>query len=447
MRLFTMSIIVTFLLAAGLALGAVGEGGGDRSPASMLTKRLFSLSASGATAESVVRMIGQKAGIPVEVEGDLSKRVNYDFADTTLENALQQMAKDVGFDYRFDGGKIYVSKAGGLRTGGSLGSHLIELKYMEASEMGNKLKTFVGEGETIHVDSRLNALIFVGSQSGLQRVRGFVDLFDRMPQQILIEAKIVETNQNFSREIGFLAGDLANDSLDLGTSPSKGTAFSKPQRNSTAIFGAKYKIGGVAGRDLDLRLLAAETKGDARVVSRPKVVTINNTRALINSGLTMAVKTLSTVQSTLGGTDTSTSSTSGGSTVAGGLERVEAGLQLGVLPTVVNNNMVRLVVDVNNSQPDSQIAIDGVPAVNTNSANTSIIVDDGATAVIAGLIKQNDSNVRSGVPFLSEIPILGLLFRNDGRIEKNNEMIILITPRILKSPMENQAPVETARKN
>lgn len=443
MKLFTVSTILTFILAATLALAAVDDTG-DRSPASMLTKRLFSLSASGATAESVIRMIGQKAGVPVEIEGDLSKRVTYSFADTTLENALQQMSKDVGFEYAITGGKITVSKAGGARSGGAMGSHLIELKFMEAEEMGLKLKTFVGEGETVHVDKKLNALVYVGSSSGLQRVRTFVDLFDRMPQQILIEAKIVETNDNFSREIGFLGGDVSNTTLDQTTAPAKATGFTKPRFAETATFGLKYKLGAVANRDLDLRLMAAESKGDAKVVSRPKVVTINNTRALINSGITMAVKTLSTVNNSSGDTTSGTTSSSG--TVAGGLERVEAGLQLGVLPTVVNNTMVRLVVDVNNSQPDSQIAVDNIPAVNTNSANTSIIVEDGATAVIAGLIKNTDSNARSGVPFLSDIPILGLLFRSDGKVVKNNEMIILITPRILKNPLENAPPVETAKK-
>jgi type IV pilus assembly protein PilQ len=139
---------------------------------------------------------------------------------------------------------------------------------------------------------------------------------------------------------------------------------------------------------------------------------------------------------------TATTSTPG-ATFAGGLERVEAGLQLGVLPSVVNGSMIRLVVDVNNSQPDSQIAVDGIPAVSTNSANTSVIVDNGATAVIAGLIKNSDSTSRSGVPFLSDIPVLGLLFRSDGKVEKNNEMIILITPRILDKQLSPE-PEKTA---
>jgi type IV pilus assembly protein PilQ len=418
----------SMLVAASLAAAEA-----ERKPASSeMTKRIFSVSANGATAENVVRMIGQKAGVAVQIEGDLSKRVTYSFADTTLENALQQMATDVGFEYSIHDGLLQVTKAssGGVRQHGNQAVQLVQLKYMDAEEMGQKLKSFLAEGETVHVDKKLNSLVLVGSGGSIERARQFVSLFDRMPQQILIEAKIVETNDNFTREIGFLAGDLGSDPL---SSSAKATGFSSPSRSSDPVaFGMKYKLGVAAGRNLDLRLLAAESKGNAKVISRPKVVTINNTRALINSGLTFSVKTLSTVQT---GSSTSGTSTPNG-TVAGGLERVEAGLQLGVLPSVVDTNMVRLVVDVNNSQPDSQLSIDGIPSINTNSANTSVIVEDGATAVIAGLIRNTDSHARSGVPFLSDIPVLGLLFRNDGKVEKNNEMIILITPRIINSPVD-----------
>lgn len=445
MRIFTCAMVFSFFLAATLAYAAVGEKAataiGDRSPASMLTKRLFSVSASGATAESVIKMIGQKVGVPVQIEGDLSKRVSYEFADTTLENALQQMASDVGFTYSLRNDVLVVSKGGGSKgspAGASQSTHLIELKYLEAEEIGQRLTSFIKEGESIHVDKKLNAIVFVGPESSLDKVKSFVDLFDRMPQQILIEAKIVETNSNFTREIGFLGGDLENTSLSGVTRPAKATGFSNPKRSEVPVMGLKFVLGSIAGRDLDLRLLAAENKGDAKVISRPKVVTINNTRALINSGLTINVKTLSTV-TPAGGT-----AGAAASTISGGIEKLEAGLQLGVLPSVVDNNMVRLMLDVNNSQPDSEVAVDGIPGISTNSANTSVIVPDRATAVIAGLIKNSEGHLRSGVPFLSDIPILGLLFRNDNSNSRNNEMIILITPSILKSPLDNKGPVETA---
>lgn len=400
---------------------------------STLTSRVYSVNVAGASAENVIRMIAQKAGVPVHIEGDLSKRVSYSFTDTTLENALARMAGDVGFEYSMRDNQLYVSK-GGKAAGASAQPHLIELKFVEAEEMAEKLRTILGEGETTYVDKKLNTIVLMGSEGTFQRAQKFIELFDRMPKQILIDTMIVETNNTFSRDLGFQMGDLGDTTMN---NTSKGTAFSTPAVNKTPYFGGKYRFGILNNRALDLRLIAAETKGDAKVVSRPKVITINNTRATVNSGLEFNVKTLSSVQTgsteTTGGT---TGSTSGVAT--GGLEKVQAGLELGVLPTIVDHDKVRLLVDVNNSEPDNTASVDNIPGITRNKANTSLIVNDGNTAVIAGLIKQRRSNTRTGVPFLSSIPVLGLLFRNDSTADRNNELMIFITPRILEKVENSQ---------
>jgi type IV pilus assembly protein PilQ len=406
-----------------------------------LGSRVYSVNVSGASAEGVIRMIAQKAGVPVQIEGDLSKRVSYNFTDTTLENALARMANDVGFEYSMRDNTLFVSK-GGKSTNASAGAHLVELKFVEAEEMANRLTGIVGEGETIYPDKKNNTLVLMGSEATYQRVTKFIELFDRMPKQILIETMIVETNDTFSRDLGFQLGDIGDTSMN---NQSKGTAYSTPAVTTTPYFGGKYRFGVLNNRALDLRLIAAESKGDAKVVSRPKVVTINNTRATVNSGLEFNVKTLSSAVAapTTGGTGGAggTGSTSG--VLTGGLEKVEAGLELGVLPTIVDNNKVRLLVDVNNSEPDNTASVDNIPGISRNKANTSLIVLDGDTAVIAGLIKQRRSNTRTGIPFLSSIPVLGMLFRNDSRSDRNNELMIFVTPRILDKVENSQAQAET----
>lgn len=421
-------MILTGMLLSPLLFSA------DRTPAEqVLANKIFSVNVNGATAENVVRMIAQKAGVGVQIEGDLSKRVNYSFSNTTLQNAMTVMSSDVGFDYSLRDGVLYVSgKSGKAKSAGfSQNVNLIELSYTDAEEMATKLKTIVGENEEIHVDKKQNALIIVGSEASFQKAKKFVAFFDRMPSQIMIEAQIVATNDNFSREIGFMGGDLTDTAMS--NTNAKATGFSNPSF-STPVGAVRYKIGAVKGRALEMRLLAAETSGDAKVISRPKVVTINNTRALINSGLVFNVKTLSATTTSGGASTDSGTATAATTNIAGGIERLEAGLTLGVLPTIVDKNLVRLIVDVNNSEPDKEIEIDGIPSISTNSANTSVIVEDGGTAVIAGLIKNSKSHARSGVPFLSDIPILGMLFRTDGETTRNNELMIFITPRVLEKP-------------
>jgi type II secretory pathway component GspD/PulD (secretin) len=414
----TPFLLVLPLLAAAAPDTSTANGnaasGANRAPASFSTQ-VFSLNANGATAESVVRMIGTRAGLGVQIEGDLSKRVSYSFANTTLENAMQQMAGEVGFDYQVRDNTLYVTKRSSDHSTSGMPAHLIELKYVDADDMGGKLKGYLGTSADIHVDKKLNSLVMVGSDATFDRAMKFVELFDRKPLQILIEAKIVEANETFSREIGAIIQNAT------------GTSYSNPA--STGVTPQmNLKFSGLTHRNLNLQLQAAESNGDAKVVSRPKVVAINNTRALINSGITLNVKTLSTVQTQQGTTSGTTTPTGN---VAGGLEQLQAGLQLGVLPSVMDGNEVRLVVDVNNSQPDSQFTVDGVPGISTNAANTSVIVENGATAVIAGLIRNADSRGRTGVPILKDIPILGFLFSSSGVTRRDDEMMIFITPHIL----------------
>ncbi len=422
--------LVVILLLASLQFGSQGAVGQE----SALDGKYYSFEVSGASAKNVLELVAKKANLELSLQGDFQDKVTYSFEKATLRSALDSLAKDLGFTYSVANGMMVVSKTSSagrsiasVSSGGASSMKMVELKFVDAEEMSTKLKPLLAAGEEVYVDKALNTLAISSSDATYRKVLEFVQIFDRLPNQIMIEAKIVETNNNFSRELGFLLGDLSDTTMN---NSSNITGISTPNVASTPFFRAKYRVGVMDNRALDVRLIAAETKGEAKVISRPKVVTINNTRAVINSGLIFNVKTLSNQSST--NTDGTTSA------VTGGLQQVEAGLQLGVLPSIVNNAFIRLLVDVNNSEPESTISVDGIPGISTNSANTSIIVENGSTAVIAGLIKNSKSQGRTGVPFLSEIPILGMLFRSDANSERNNELVILITPKILANPGEMQ---------
>lgn len=423
--------LVVILLLASLQFGSLGAVGQETS----LDGKYYSFEVSGASAKNVLELVAKKANLELSLQGDFQDKVTYSFEKATLRSALDALSKDLGFTYSVANGMMVVSKTtssagrsiASVSSGGASSMKMVELKFVDAEEMSTKLKPLLAAGEEVYVDKALNTLAISSSDATYRKVLEFVQIFDRLPNQIMIEAKIVETNNNFSRELGFLLGDLSDTTMN---NSSNITGISTPNVASTPFFRAKYRVGVMDNRALDVRLIAAETKGEAKVISRPKVVTINNTRAVINSGLIFNVKTLSNQSST--NTDGTTSA------VTGGLQQVEAGLQLGVLPSIVNNAFIRLLVDVNNSEPESTISVDGIPGISTNSANTSIIVENGSTAVIAGLIKNSKSQGRTGVPFLSEIPILGMLFRSDANSERNNELVILITPKILANPGEMQ---------
>jgi type IV pilus assembly protein PilQ len=432
-----MKTVNLFCLLAFTTIGVAAFHTNGIGETSALDSKSYSFEVSGASAKSVLELVARKANLEADFEGDFQNKVSYNFEKTTLRDALDSMAKDVGFTYSLNNGKLAFSQSsgGGRSLASSSGGdsiRMLELKFVDADEMATKIKPLLASGEDVYVDKALNTLAISASEATHRKVAEFTNIFDRLPNQIMIEARIVETNNNFSRELGFLAGDLSDQTMN---NDSKVTGLSTPNVAATPFFRAKYRVGIMNNRALDLRLIAAETKGDAKVISRPKVVTINNTRAVINSGLIFNVKTLTNQSST--NSDGSTSA------VTGGLQQVEAGLQLGVLPSIVNSSLIRLLVEVNNSEPENTISVDGIPGISTNSANTSIIVENGNTAVIAGLIKNSKSNGRTGVPFLSDIPILGMLFRSDASSERNNELVILITPKIMANPSELEKAVAT----
>jgi type IV pilus assembly protein PilQ len=180
-------------------------------------------------------------------------------------------------------------------------------------------------------------------------------------------------------------------------------------------------------------------------------MTLNNQQARINSGITYSIKTLSSISASSTSSSVSSSSsssgTSGSGVLTGGVTSVSAGLNLTITPSLVGNEQIRLVVDISNSQPDEGTAIDGIPGILTNSANTSVIVKNHETAVIAGLIKQSKSNSSSGVPILSNIPLIGWLFKSNSKSDRNNELVIFITPGVDENKIESvESPEEVAKR-
>ena len=255
-----------------------------------------------------------------------------------------------------------------------------------------------------------------------------------MPQQLLIEAQIIEIKKNKSRELGINYGDVSNISLSKVSKPT-GLMTNPGPKDPFGIL--KFGLGSVAGRVLEARIAMAESEGDAKVISRPKIITLNNVEASINSGVTFNVKTLTTsANSVSSDSDSSSSSSSSSSDISGGIQQITAGLSLNVLPSIVGDNKIKLAINVTNSEPDESTGVDGIPGIVDNSAKSTLIIESGKTAVLAGLIKNSNSRSQGGIPYLSKIPILGALFRGSTRTDRDFETLIFITPKIIPTAIE-----------
>ena len=163
-----------------------------------------------------------------------------------------------------------------------------------------------------------------------------------------------------------------------------------------------------------MQLSAAEATGAIRIISKPNVTTINNKQATISSGLTIYVKVDS------GGTDEGPT-----------LQEINTGIELKVTPQITLNRMIKMVIEATESEADFSRTVDGIPAIISNKAETTVLIPDGETAVIGGLLKVKTTKDRKKVPGLGDIPVLGWMFKSTKKTKDNNELMIFITSRIL----------------
>ncbi len=397
--------------------------GSDRYPASFVEKR-FTINIRDGALSEFLELVSKQTGLSYKVADSVTSRISYAFKDVTLREAFEQIERDYKLKFTIEENTIYVAsteasneESGSLSAKSSL--HRFQLKYLTAGDLSKDLTTLIGKNDKIFVDHGSNAIVFMGSFEGYSRIKSLLDVIDIQPNQVMIEGQIVEVRKNKVQELGISFGDLTNTSL---SNVSSGSWLINNPAPGTPNVAFKLKIGSVDSRALEARLAAAESSGDAKIISRPKVVTINNMAAKINSGITYNVRTLSS----------SSSSGSSEASLTGGVQSISAGLTLSVLPTVLDEQHIKLKIDVTSSEPDDATKVDGIPGIFDNSASTSIIVQNGSTATMAGLIKNTFGTSQTGVPFLSSIPIIGWLFKYQDERKLDTELLIFITPQLVR---------------
>ena len=314
----------------------------------------------------------------------------------------------------------------------------IPVNYSKASDLKDKITDLLSEGGKVTIDDRTNTIIIRDLRKNVEDVKALVAKLDTAIPQVLIEARIVEVDTNFTREIGVQwGGSYKNDAnTTIGITgiqdtsgafvPNQALANTIPFSSATAPnyavnLPASVGLGSGGGltfgilKDnlrLDLSLSALEASGKGKVVSSPKVVTIDNKEAMIEQGTQIPYSTVSA-----SGTNT---------------QFVDATLSLKVTPHITPEGSIIMKLEAKN---DSQGATgaNGQPAINKKKATTEVLVRDGETAVIGGILQVSRKKNQSAVPWLSKIPVLGYLFKYDATQSQNQELLIFITPKILKT--------------
>lgn len=386
-------------------------------------ERLFSLEFRDEEMKDVLRLLAKESGRNIIIPDTVAGKVTLSLDNITLNDALDVILKSNGMGYISEKGVIRIVKLSEVEmASGDLQTEIVTVNYARASDLVTQVKGVLSQKGAVSADPRTNSFIIKDIKSGIEDAKRLIERLDSQTSQVLIEAKIVEATDNFSRSLGIQwGGKYTSDSntvtggASLSTAPSGNNfAVNLPATDPTSGIG--LSIGSI-NRNLllDVQLSAAEKKGQVKIVSSPNVTTVNNKPAKVSSGIRYKVK--STV---VAGTTTYQS------------EDVKAETSLTVTPQISADDHILLTIDASRDEPDFSRLVDGVPGVITKNAATTVLVKDGETTVIGGLYRTSKSTTDSSVPFLSKIPVLGWLFKSRSRAEDNEELLIFITPRIIK---------------
>lgn len=371
-------------------------------------------------------------------------RLNYARASGTLAGAAGSSG---GFAGGTTGGS-FSGGTGGDSTGGGGDQGILPIISRRLSRRGG-----------VEVDGRSNTLIITDVKENIDAIRQLITLLDQPEPQVEIEARIVIANRNFSRDLGVQLNALAINTRTGGTA-GFGTAAGSPAAggaggggntiglrpggipqgilNPSGSLGANLAntvIGlttGVIGTaQISALITAAETKGQAKVVASPRVTALNNRPAQIESGQQIPVVTPQLGAGGAGGALLFTTTF------------VSVPLRLSVTPQITDVGTVILRIVAENNSINTTIAISGTPGIDTQRMQSEVLVPDGGTTVIGGVLADNESEIQNRTPGISGIPILGNLFKRKATSRQTNEILFFITPRIYRPDFQGKPTAGT----
>jgi type IV pilus assembly protein PilQ len=401
--------------------------------ATQFTGEPISLDLKDADIKDVFRTISQFTGLNIVIDPDVRGTVTVQLENVPWDQALDLILKQNGLGYVLENNIMRIATTQKLQSEELDRARLAEarqaaeptrtvikkLSYARALELTPTLKSIMSRRGDIIVDARTNTLIIREIPTFLPAVLQLIDNLDTATPQVMIEARIVETTKSLGRSLGINWGfngvaDVAHGNTTNLTFPNNVDGGFRVGLEQGPVIG-QIRLGNILDTfNLDVSLTASENQGLLKIVSSPKLAALTNTVALIQSGVQIPVQT--TVNNT--------------TTVI----YVDATLRLEVTPQVTAEGTILLNVTVQKREPAVALNLtlgNNVP-LTIREYRGQVLVRDGGTTVIGGIFQINDQDQNNMIPGLWKIPILGNLFRNQSRTEKHDELLIFLTPRILR---------------
>jgi len=409
-----------------------------------------SLDFDGVDLSAVLRTFAEITNMNIVVDRRVEGKVNVSLRDVPWDQALDIILRANQLGYTVEGNIIRIAPLDVLAQEEKQRRELVEqqtlsgelevttrtLSYARASQLAKLVtKSALSSRGSVDIDERTNTLIITDLPERIATANSLLSTLDRPEPQVEIEARIVQTAREFARSIGVQWGINGYVSPEFGNTtglsfPNQGSLTGRTgafqgdgQRttnsgvslaapNPTSAIG--LALGSINGAfNLDVALTALEKQGKGRVLSTPRVSTQNNIEAEVTQGVQIPIQTVANNTVTVTFKD--------------------AALTLKVKPQITAANTVIMRVTLENASPDYSRQVNGIPPIDTQRAVTEVLVNDGFTTVIGGIFVSREATVNDRTPGLHRIPLLGWLFKRDSIADESRELLIFITPRIIKS--------------
>jgi len=425
------------------------EGGPER----LYAGRKLSLDFKDADIKNILRLIAEVSNLNVIAGDDVTGKITMRLVDVPWDQALEIILQSRSLGMTRVGNVVRIAPLETLKREiqaeleakrskerlEDLVMELVQVNYAAAKEILPQVKSVLSDRGDVKVDERTNTLIVKDIARSIPAVKSLVKSLDTKTPQVIIEARIVEANMTFQRELGVDWGFLAQKGkATSGSQTSVGGGLSglssalttpaTPLNTVTSL--PAIAQGGVAGvgiasaieflfsskhglKQLDIAISAHENEGNVKIISSPKIATLDNKEASIEQGLRIPYRKLTTE-----GTVTT--------------DFIDANLKLTVTPHVTNEGYIKMVIKAKKDAPDFSHTVDNVPSIDKKEAITEVLVRDNGVIVIAGVYSIERDDLGEGVPLFNKIPLLGWLFKREARQDLRRDLLIFISPKILK---------------
>lgn len=415
----------------------------------------INLTVKDADIQNVLTFLAREGRVNIVTSENVRGKVTFHLEDVPWDLALDTVLKAKGLDYVVEQGifrvapiddiqreyEARVKKMQKVRELKPVLVRLIPVNYGNGTNLMSRVRSVLSEKGIVAVDDRTNTLIIKDTEDYLTAAEELVRRLDQQTPQVLIEARIVEARTTFKEDIGIqwggkfaMGSNYGNETglvfpssigiaggADDQAAPQNGIALETPNFavNLPAAVGAGsggaigIELGSIGGAaNLSLRLSAAEEEGTVKIISSPRISTLDNTKATISQGVAIPISVVSAA-----GVNT---------------QFFSADLKLDVTPHVTRDGHISLKLDITKNEPDfGNVAANGNPTIQKKEAHTELLIRDGDTTVIGGIYTRSKGKSFKKVPFFGDIPVLGWFFKSRTRTDDRSELLIFITPKVV----------------